>query len=157
MINLHSNIHELNMQKAIALAQKAATVDEVPIGAVILKGSTIIGRGYNQIECLKDPTAHAEILALTSACNTLGNQRLTDCDLYVTKEPCIMCSGAIVNAKIRNLYFGAYDPDFGGCSSLYNLCNDPCQTHRCGVKGGILEHDCRALLDTFFAGIRLKD
>lgn len=145
------------MLKAIALAKKAASENEIPIGAVIIKGTAVIGRGYNQVETLKDPTAHAEILAITSASNTLGNKRLIDCDLYVTKEPCIMCSGAIVNARLRNVFFGAYDQELGGCSSLYNLCNDPCQNHRCGVKGGIMDNECRALLDLFFAGLRSID
>ena len=116
----------------------------------------VIGRGYNQIEQLQDATAHAEIIAITSAENTIENWRLKDCSIFVTLEPCIMCCGAIVNSKIKNVYFGAYDRKFGGCSSLYNLCNDPRLNHNCGVKGGIMEIDCNWILNEFFQKIRNK-
>jgi len=153
----YTTTHEEYMQKAILLAQKAAENDEIPIGAIIIKNSKIIGKGFNQVRNLKDPTAHAEIIAITSACNTIENFRLTDCNLYVTKEPCVMCAGAIVNARLKNVFFGSYDPEYGACSSLYNICNDPCLNHRCGIKGGILDEKCSAILDLFFAGLRLKN
>ena len=136
---IHLSPNERWMLYALKEAKKADKIDEVPIGAIIVKDDMIIGTGYNQMEILKDSTAHAEIIAITSAENTIGNWRLKDCDLFVTLEPCIMCSGAIINSRIRNVYFGAYDQKFGGCSSLYNLCNDPRLNHKCGVKGGILE------------------
>ena len=132
-------------QAAIAYEQK-----EVPIGSVIVSEGQIIGRGYNKVESLKDPTAHAELIAITSASSTLENWRLIDCDIYVTLEPCIMCSGAIVNARIKNIFFGAYDSKYGAVSSMYNLCNDTRLNHQSGVKGGILENECSSLLKSFF-------
>ena len=132
-------------QAAIAYEQK-----EVPIGSVIVSEGQIIGRGYNKVESLKDPTAHAELIAITSASSTLENWRLIDCDIYVTLEPCIMCSGAIVNARIKNIFFGAYDSKYGAVSSMYNLCNDTRLNHQSGVKGGILEKECSSLLNSFF-------
>ena len=144
------------MKQALNLAQTAYDQNEIPIGAIVVKNGKIIGKGYNQIEKLQDATAHAEIIAITSAANTLENWRLKGCDLYVTLEPCIMCSGAIVNSRIRNVYFGAYDKQFGGCSSLYNLCNDPRLNHRCGLKGGIMEIDCNWILNEFFQKARIK-
>ena len=151
MINL-----ENYMKQALNLAQTAYDQNEIPIGAVVVKNGKVIGKGYNQIEQLQDATAHAEIIAITSAANTLESWRLKDCDLYVTLEPCIMCSGAIVNSRIRNVYFGAYDKQFGGCSSLYNLCNDPRLNHRCGIKSGIMEIDCNWILNEFFQKVRIK-
>ena len=132
-------------QAAIAYEQK-----EIPIGSVIVSEGQIIGRGYNKVESLKDPTAHAELIAITSASSTFDNWRLIDCDLYVTLEPCIMCSGAIVNARIKNIFFGAYDSKYGAVSSMYNLCNDTRLNHQSGVKGGILENECSYLLKSFF-------
>ena len=129
------------MNSAIEQAVIAYEQKEVPIGSVIVSEGKIIGRGYNKVESLKDPTAHAELIAITSASNTLGDWRLIDCDLYVTLEPCIMCSGAIVNARIKNIFFGAYDSKYGAVSSMYNLCNDTRLNHQSGVKGGILEKE----------------
>ena len=129
------------MNSAIDQATIAYEQKEVPIGSVIVSEGQIIGRGYNKVESLKDPTAHAELIAITSASSTLGNWRLIDCDLYVTLEPCIMCSGAIVNARIKNIFFGAYDSKYGAVSSMYNLCNDTRLNHQSGVKGGILENE----------------
>ena len=117
------NTIENFMKLALKQAQIAYNQNEIPIGAIVTYKGKIIGKGYNQIEQLQDATAHAEIIAITSAENTIGNWRLKDCDLFVTLEPCIMCSGAIINSRIRNVYFGAYDQKFGGCSSLYNLCS----------------------------------
>ena len=150
------NKFENYMKIALNQAQIAYEQNEIPIGAVVVFQDKIIGKGYNQIEQLQDATAHAEIIAITSAENTIGNWRLKECDLYVTLEPCIMCAGAIVNSRIRNIFFGAYDEKFGGCSSLYNLCNDPRLNHNCGVKGGIMEIDCNWILNEFFQKVRNK-
>ncbi len=144
------------MQFAIQEALKAKEADEVPIGAVVFKDETIIGRGYNQTEQLLDPTAHAEIIAITSAANTLGDWRLQGCKLYVTKEPCPMCAGAIINSRINQLVFGAYDEKAGCCGSLYQICMDPRFNHQTAVKGGILELDCESLLKEYFSEKRKK-
>ena len=148
------NINENFLRYALNLAQTAYDQNEIPIGAIVVKDKKIIGKGYNQIERLQDATAHAEIIAITSAANTIEKWRLDDCDLYTTLEPCIMCSGAIINSRIRNVFFGAYDKNYGGCSSLYNLCNDPRLNHSCGIKGGIMEIDCNWILNEFFQKIR---
>ena len=138
------------MFHALLEANKAYEKDEVPIGAIIVKNEKIIGRGYNQVEQLQDPTAHAEIVAITSAANTLNDWRLIDCELYVTKEPCSMCAGAILNSRIKSLYFGAYDDREGCCGSLYQICHDPRFNHQASVSGGILEDDCSKILKDFF-------
>ncbi|MED5475852.1 MAG: tRNA adenosine(34) deaminase TadA [Candidatus Neomarinimicrobiota bacterium] len=145
---------EYFMKQAIDLAQKAYNLNDIPIGAVVVKNEKIIGKGYNQVKLLNDPTAHAEIIAITSAANTIKNWQLKDCEIFTTLEPCIMCSGAIINSRIKNIYFGAYDKKFGGCSSLYNICNDPRLKHRCGIKGGIMEIDCKWIIDDFFQKLR---
>ena len=145
---------EYFMKQAIDLAQKAYNLNDIPIGAVVVKNEKIIGKGYNQVKLLNDPTAHAEIIAITSAANTIKNWQLKDCEIFTTLEPCIMCSGAILNSRIKNIYFGAYDKKFGGCSSLYNICNDPRLKHRCGIKGGIMEIDCKWIIDDFFQKLR---
>lgn len=145
---------EYFMKQAIELAQKAYNLNDIPIGAVVVKNEKIIGKGYNQVKLLNDPTAHAEIIAITSAANTIKNWQLKDCEIFTTLEPCIMCSGAIMNSRIKNIYFGAYDKKFGGCSSLYNICNDPRLKHRCGIKGGIMEIDCKWIIDDFFQKLR---
>ena len=145
---------EYFMKQAIELAQKAYNLNDIPIGAVVVKNEKIIGKGYNQVKLLNDPTAHAEIIAITSAANTIKNWQLKDCEIFTTLEPCIMCSGAIINSRIKNIYFGAYDKKFGGCSSLYNICNDPRLKHRCGIKGGIMEIDCKWIIDDFFQKLR---
>jgi len=124
--------------------------DEVPVGAVIVLKGKIISRGYNQIERLKDPTAHAEMLALTSATNYLGNKWLSGCSIYVTIEPCSMCAGALVLSRIKNLYFGAKDPKTGACGSVINIVNHKKLNHRIKVKSGILEKECSSLLSEFF-------
>ena len=142
--------HPEKMKIALQEAQKALDNKEVPVGAIIFKNNTIIGRGYNQTEQLQDPTAHAEIIAITSAANTLNSWRLNDCDLYVTKEPCSMCAGAIINSRINYLRFGAYDEKEGCCGSLYQICHDPRLKHQTSVQGGILEYDCSEMLKNFF-------
>ena len=145
--------HQSWMAQALQQAQHAFQNNEVPIGAVIVKDQQIIGRGYNQRESLKDPTAHAEILAITAAANTLEEWRLADCVLYVTKEPCPMCSGAIVMSRFKMVVFGCYDEEMGCCGSLYQLCGDPRLGQIIAVKGGILEEQCLELIQDFF---RLK-
>ncbi len=142
--------HEKWMQAAIKEAERAFHADEVPVGAVVIKNNIIIGRGYNQCERLHDPTAHAEIIAITSAANTLKDWRLTDCSLYVTKEPCPMCAGAIMNARINFTGFGMYDEEEGCCGSLYQLCQDSRFKHQLIAKGGILEKSCKLLITEFF-------
>ena len=130
--------HQKWMNFALKEAKFAYSQKEVPIGAVIVYKNEIIGKGYNQIELLKDPTAHAEMIAITSAANHLQDWRLSSCDMYVTLEPCCMCAGAINKARLRNIFFGAYNQLEGCVSSKYNLCNDPTFYHQSGVKGGIL-------------------
>ena len=142
--------HSAWMNKALRLAGKAYREGEIPVGAVIVQKNKIIGRGYNQRERLKDPTAHAEILAITAAAGTLEDWRLNDCTLYVTKEPCPMCAGAIINSRMRLLVFGAYDEEKGCCGSLYQLCGDRRLDSKTAVKGGVEEEKCTAILQEFF-------
>ena len=142
--------HSAWMNEALRLAGKAYREGEIPVGAVIVQKNKIIGRGYNQRERLKDPTAHAEILAITAAAGTLEDWRLTDCTLYVTKEPCPMCAGAIINSRMRLLVFGAYDEEKGCCGSLYQLCGDRRLDSKTAVKGGVEEENCTAILQEFF-------
>ena len=142
--------HEKWIQVALQEAEKALHTEEVPVGSVVVKDNLIIGRGYNQCEALHDPTAHAEIIAITSAANTLKDWRLTDCSLYVTKEPCSMCAGALINARIKFLGFGMYDKQAGCCGSLYQICRDPRFQHQLTVKGGIFEDRCNSLIQDFF-------
>ena len=138
------------MRKALHLAQVALSKNEVPVGAIIVKDEKIIGRGYNQKEQLNDPTAHAEIIAITSAASTIGDWRLDGCTIYVTKEPCAMCSGAIINSRVSKLIFGAYDEKKGCCGSLYQLCGDKRLESLTAVRGGIEEEQCSLLLKEFF-------
>lgn len=138
------------MGQALQQAHKAFENNEIPIGAIIVKDHQVVGRGYNQSEMLKDPTAHAEILAITAAANTLEDWRLSDCVLYVTKEPCPMCAGAIVMSRLKMVVFGCYDEDKGCCGSLYQLCGDPRLGQKIAVKGGILENESLELIQDFF-------
>jgi tRNA(adenine34) deaminase len=144
------------MQEALKEAQKALDKDEVPVGAIIVYKGKIISRGHNQVECLKDPTAHAEMLALTSAANYVGNKWLSGASIYVTIEPCSMCAGALVLSRIKNLYFGAKDPKTGACGSIINIVNHKKLNHRIKVKSGILEKECGSLLREFFKKKRKK-
>ena len=144
------------MEKALKEAGLALGRKEVPVGAVIVHDGTIIGRGSNQIEMLQDPTAHAEMIALTAAAAHLGNRRLEKCTMYVTLEPCPMCAGAIVLSRIPLLIFGAYDPKAGACSSLYTITNDTRLNHRVHTIGGILEEECGSVLKDFFKLHRLR-
>jgi tRNA(adenine34) deaminase len=142
--------HQYYMSEAWKEAQKAFQEEEVPVGAVIVYQDKIIARGHNQIERLKDPTAHAEIIAITSAANYLGTKWLNEASLYVTIEPCSMCAGALVLARIKNLYFGASDPKTGACGSVVNIANHKKLNHRIKVTKGILEKECGAILKDFF-------
>ena len=151
------NDHVKWMKAAFREAEKAFEQDEVPIGAVVVQNGQIIGRGYNQCEILIDPTAHAEIIAITSASNTIKDWRLKDCQLYVTKEPCPMCAGALVNARINMVIFGMYDEKEGCCGSLYQLCRDNRFKHQLTVKGGIMEDACTLIIQEFFKKQREKD
>ncbi len=145
------------MKEALKDAKKALQKKEVPIGAVVVHQDKVIGRGYNQIETLKDPTAHAEILAIGAASNYLNSWRLTGASIYVTVEPCIMCAGAILLARIERLFFGAFDPKKGGCGSLYNLLQDSRLNHQVKIFSGVLEKDCQILLNQFFTQIRKRE
>ena len=138
------------MREALRLATKAAAAEEVPIGALIAKNGRIVGRGYNQVEMLKDPTAHAEILAITQAAAAVDNWRLTGCDLVVTKEPCLMCAGAAVHARVRRVVFGCADPRGGGAGGLVNLLQNPNLNHQCEISSGVLAEECAHLLQDFF-------
>ena len=144
------------MQEALKEAQKAFSEDEVPVGAVIVYKGKIIARGYNQVERLKDPTAHAEMLCLTSATNFLGVKWLNETSIYVTIEPCSMCAGALVLARIKEIFFGAKDPKTGACGSVINIANHKKLNHRIRVSGGILEDDCAIFLREFFKKKRNK-
>jgi len=144
------------MNCALREAKKALEQDEVPVGCVIVQEGRIIGRGFNQRERLQDPTAHAEVIAITAAAATLGSWRLDEAHLYVTLEPCPMCAGAIIQSRIESVYFGAYDPKAGCCGTLMNLLQDTRFNHRATVVGGILETECGELLSTFFRRIRNK-
>jgi tRNA(adenine34) deaminase len=143
-------IDENYMKEAIKEAIQALEEDEVPIGAVIVYKNKIIGKAHNQREKLHDPTAHAEMIALTQAASFLDNWRLKDTTMYVTIEPCIMCAGALVNARVKRLVYGAQDPKAGGCGSIFNVINDDRLNHKIEVLTGVLEKDCRLLMKEFF-------
>lgn len=138
------------MREALRFAEKAFKAEEVPVGAVVVRADKIIARAYNQVEMLKDATAHAEMLALTQAEAAVGDWRLTDCDLYVTKEPCPMCAGAIVHTRIRRVIFGCADVRAGAAGTVMNLLQNPALNHTSEVTSGVLESECAQLLQTFF-------
>src|SRR6478736_4386113 len=138
------------MGEALRQAARALTAEEVPIGAVVVREGRIIGRAYNQVELLKDATAHAEMLALTQAEAAVGDWRLMDCDLYVTKEPCAMCAGAVVHTRIRRVIFGCSDPRSGAAGGTINLLQLPGLNHHCEIRSGVLSDECAALLQSFF-------
>jgi tRNA(adenine34) deaminase len=142
------------MVRALALAREAALAGEVPVGAVVVKDGAIIGEAHNAPRELADPTAHAEILALRRAAAALGSERLEGCELWVTLEPCAMCAGAIVLARVERVVFGARDPKAGMAGSLGNLLADPRLNHRCLVEEGVLAHEAGALLSDFFRARR---
>jgi len=144
------------MGEALRQARRAYEAGEVPIGAVVTREGRIIARAFNQIELLKDGTAHAEMLALTQAEAIVGDWRLTDCTLYVTKEPCPMCAGAMVHVRLARVVFGVGDPKAGAAGGVLNLLQFPSLNHRCAITGGVRDAECRALLQSFFAEQRLK-
>ncbi len=139
------------MGEALRLARKAFAAEEVPVGAVIVREGTIIARAWNQVELLKDATAHAEMLAITQAEAEVGDWRLTDCDLYVTKEPCPMCAGALVHARLRRVIFGCGDARGGAAGGLINILQMPELNHHCEITSGVLADECRGILKEFFA------
>lgn len=142
------------MRTAIRQALRAAALKEVPVGAAIYQGNRLLAQAHNQVETLKDPTAHAEMIAITQAANALGDWRLTDCVLYVTKEPCPMCAGAIVLARIPMVVWGVTDPLRGGAISLFQILQCPALNHRVDYRAGFLEEPCRELLQNFFKELR---
>lgn len=144
------------MRMALQEAQKGYGLGEVPVGAVIVLDGQVMGRGFNQTERLKDPTAHAEILAITSACEAIGDWRLDRSIMYCTLEPCSMCAGAAVLARIEKIIFGASDPKFGACGSIFNIPVDPRLNHRIELEGGILADDVAEMMRNFFREIRQK-
>src|SRR5579885_1779957 len=144
------------MREALRQAKKACDAGEVPVGAIVTRRGSIIARAHNQGELLKDATAHAEMLALTQAEGAVGEWRLTDCTLYVTKEPCPMCAGAVVHTRLSRVVYGAPDPKGGAAGSALNLLQFPTLNHRCEITSGVREAECRALLQTFFAEQRAR-
>ncbi len=142
--------HEIYMNYAFKEAEKAFEKNEIPVGCIIVFQNTIIAKAHNLVESLKDPTAHAEILAITSAAEYLQSKQLVGCSMYVTLEPCAMCAGAIVLSKAENLYFGAYDVKSGACGSSLNITGNKSLNHNCKVYGGILDDKCREILKSFF-------
>ena len=148
IIDLHSD--DYFMGEALRQAAKAYEREEVPVGAVVVREGRIIARAFNQVEALKDATAHAEMLALTQAENAVGDWRLTDCTLYVTKEPCPMCAGAVVHTRLARVVFGAGDPKGGAAGGAMNLLQFPTLNHRCEITSGLRREECRALLQNFF-------
>ncbi len=142
------------MFAALQEAEKAFEEGEVPVGAIVVYNNKIIGRGYNQIERLKDPTAHAEMIAITAAANHLNDWRLNECELYVTLEPCIMCTGASLAARMKTIYFAAYDSKFGACGSIYNLAEEGKYNHQVNIISGIYADESKQLLQGFFSKVR---
>ena len=149
IIDLQSDAHF--MGEALRQAVRAGEAGEVPVGAVVVREGRVIARAYNQVELLKDATAHAEMLAITQAEQSVGDWRLTDCTLYVTKEPCPMCAGAIVHVRFARVVFGASDAKGGAAGSALNLLQFPGLNHRCDITAGVLGEECAALLKNFFA------
>lgn len=143
------------MRAALSEAEKAFKIDETPVGAVIVKDGRIIARGYNRRETKKNALMHAEITAIDKACRKLGGWRLSDCDIYVTLEPCPMCMGAIIQSRIKNVYFGAYDKKAGALGSVCDL--SKLLPHKVDFTGGILESECSEIISLFFKNLRKRD
>lgn len=156
-INMFSEEIYKYMFASLQEAEIALENNEVPVGAVVVHKNKIIGRGHNQIENLKDATAHAEMIALTAASSYMDNWRLNECEIFVTIEPCIMCTGAMLASRIKRLYFAAYDPKFGACGSLYNLAEEGKYNHKIEVVSGIYSQESQNLIKRFFEGKRKKD
>ena len=142
---------EIFMKEALAEAKKAMDKGEIPVGAVVVLGGEVIGRGHNLREATGDPTAHAEMLALREAARAIGHWRLIGCTLYVTLEPCPMCAGAVINARVDRVCFGAFDPKAGCCGTLYDLTGERKFNHHPDVAGGVLNDECAALIKEFFS------
>ncbi|MBT4485804.1 MAG: nucleoside deaminase [Candidatus Latescibacteria bacterium] len=145
------------MRLAFEEAEKAYELGEIPVGAVIVKDDRVIGRGGNRVETLKDPTAHAEIIAIGAASDTTGYSRLVDATMYVTLEPCPMCAGAIVLARIPRLVYSVSDTQAGACGSVYDICRDGCLNHKVDVASGVMEQECSLILKNFFKSIRCRN
>lgn len=144
------------MQEALKEAEKALSIGEVPIGAVIERDGVIIGRGHNMTETSKDPTAHAEVLAIREAAQKLGGWRLLGCRMYVTTEPCSMCAGAMVLARLQKVYIGTPDPKTGACGSLMNILQDERLNHSVQIETGIMQQQCEKIMKSFFQKLRKK-
>lgn len=155
IIDLHSDSYF--MGEALRQAQRAYAAEEVPVGAVITHKGRIIARAYNQVEQLKDATAHAEMLAITQAESVLGDWRLNECQLYVTKEPCPMCAGAIVHVRLARVIFGCGDPRGGGAGGLFNILQNPSLNHRCEVTSDVRLDECRHIIRSFFQEKRARN
>lgn len=147
---------EYFMKIAIDEAHKAYSIGEVPVGAIIVNNQKIIATGYNMRETLKDPTAHAEIIAIKKASEFLGGWRLINCTMYVTIEPCAMCAGAIVNSRIERLVIGAKDSKMGACGSVVNIAQNPNFNHRADITWGVMEKECSEIMKDFFRRLREK-
>jgi tRNA(adenine34) deaminase len=145
---------EVFMREALALAKHAAEAREVPVGAVVVKDGAVVGRGYNRPVSEKDPTAHAEVMALRDAAERIGNYRLADCVLYVTLEPCAMCAGAIMNARVSRVVYGAADPKSGACGSVVDLFAENRLNYHTTVVGGVMAEEAAKLLQDFFSARR---
>jgi tRNA(adenine34) deaminase len=148
--------HEYYINECLKEAQKALEKDEVPVGAVIVHKGRIIARAHNQKETLKDPTAHAEMIAITQAASFLDNWRLEDADIYVTMEPCLMCAAALVHARVKRIIYGTDDPKAGGCGSIFNIVSEKRLNHRIEVISGVLKEECQDILKEFFRKKRIK-
>ncbi|HET8864868.1 MAG TPA: tRNA adenosine(34) deaminase TadA [Gracilimonas sp.] len=146
--------HQRFMARAFMLAEQALEENEVPVGAIVVHKGSIVGKGYNQVERLNDPTAHAEMLAISSACETLSEKYLNECTLYVTLEPCAMCAGAAVWSKLGSIVFGATDPKAGGCGSVFNISSNNKLNHHVQIIQGVMEAECEFLLKEFFRNKR---
>ncbi|MEX0844085.1 MAG: tRNA adenosine(34) deaminase TadA [Balneolaceae bacterium] len=142
--------HQRYMARALMLAEQAFEEGEVPVGAVIVHKGEIIGKGYNQVERLNDPTAHAEMLAISAACETINQKYLSECTLYVTLEPCPMCASAVVWSKLGTVVFGASDANAGGCGSVFNISSNKKLNHQVEVIQGVMESECEHLMKAFF-------
>ncbi len=153
---MHPDQYEDYMRLAINEAAEAFEADEVPIGAIVVYKNRIVGRGHNQTESLKDATAHAEMIALSAAYNQRGDWRLEDCYLFSTIEPCTMCSGAAVLSRIKTIVYGAKDPKFGACGSIFNVPTEKKLNHRIEVVGGILKDEIAEMMQQFFKQVRLQ-
>ena len=152
--NINTSQDEHFMNQALLQARKSLISGDVPVGAVIVHDGKIIGRGYNQIEKTGNSIHHAEIMAINSAIKKYGHKHLLDCDIYITLEPCSMCAGAIVLARIKRVFIGAKDPKTGAGGSIFNILSEPRLNHRCEVINGVLEEDCSLMLKQFFRELR---